>query len=235
VFYLNFITINLLCRESIIVAIDVVSDDAWVNSVGVSGPTGYTNIMAFLSLTKKATAVLKIDMTKAITKNLKLPAMEDWVVDIIWNVKVQSQPGILFYNKETGFIIPLNPAEYSLEYCLTAMLDQLSRLLVEKGLGEKMAYFQDLFSVIHLFRNNDKSAIAYMTQSKKLIDCWLDPDAKDRVDNSYDLLKRINHDMRKVNGEYQQTRMEEFLKRAKKIDEHYGIITLKPGNDSSPK
>jgi hypothetical protein len=189
--------------------------------------------MAFLSLTKKAAAVLKIDMTKAITKNLNLPEMEDWVVDIIWNVKLQQQPGILFYNKATGFIIPLNPGKYSFEYCLAAMLEQVSRLLIEKGFGEKIAYFQDLFSVIHLFRNNDKSAIAYMTQSKNLIDCWLDPNAKDRVDNSYDLLKRINHDMRKVNGEYQQTRMEEFLKCVKKIDDHYDIIKAKPGNDSS--
>ena len=154
--------------------------------------------------------------------------MEDWIVDVIWNVKVEQQPGILFYNKATGFVIPLNPAKYDLGYCLEVMQEQLSRFLIEYGLEEKMMYFRDLFSVIHICRNNDKSAIAYMTQSKNLINCWLDPDDKERVDNSYDLLKRINYDMRKVNGEYQQIRMKEFLDQVKKIDKVYGIIITKP-------
>jgi hypothetical protein len=69
-----------------------------------------------------------------------------------------------------------------------------------------------------------------MTQSKNLINCWLDPEYKERVDNSYDLLKRINHDMRKVNGEYQETRMKEFLNRVRKIDNVYSIIIAKPDN-----
>ena len=184
--------------------------------------------MAFLSLTKKVASILKIDISHAAPHGLELPEMEDWVVDIIWNTKVDHQPGILFYNKATGFVIPLNPAKYDLGYCLEIMQEQLSRLLIENGHGDKMNYFRDLFSVIHLCRNHDKSAIAYMTQSKNLINCWLDPEDKERVDNSYDLLKRINHDMRKVNGEYQETRMKEFLNRVKKIDNVYGIIISKP-------
>lgn len=184
--------------------------------------------MAFLSLTKKVASILKLDISKATPHGLELPCMEDWIVDVIWNVKVEQQPGILFYNKATGFVIPLNPAKYDLGYCLEVMQEQLSRFLIEYGLEEKMMYFRDLFSVIHICRNNDKSAIAYMTQSKNLINCWLDPDDKERVDNSYDLLKRINYDMRKVNGEYQQIRMKEFLDQVKKIDKVYGIIITKP-------
>lgn len=184
--------------------------------------------MAFLSLTKKVASILKLNISKTMPHGLELPCMEDWIVDVIWNVKVEQQPGILFYNKATGFVIPLNPAKYDLGYCLEVMQEQLSRFLIENGLEEKMMYFRDLFSVIHICRNNDKSAIAYMTQSKNLINCWLDPDDKERVDNSYDLLKRINYDMRKVNGEYQQIRMKEFLDQVKKIDKVYGIIITKP-------
>jgi hypothetical protein len=181
--------------------------------------------MAFLSLTKKVASLFKIDTSKAILPpGMELPCMEDWVVDVIWNVKIELQPGILFYNKATGFVIPLNPAKYDLEYCLEVMQEQLSRFLKEYGFEDKMMYFRDLFSVIQINRNNDKSAIAYMTQSKNLINCWLDPDAEDRVDNSYDLLKRINNDMRKVNGVYQQIRMKEFLDEVKKIDKVYGIV-----------
>jgi hypothetical protein len=190
--------------------------------------------MAFLALTKNAAAVLKIDIQKAGTHNLVgLPAMEDWVVDTIWNVKVEKQPGILFYNKATGFIIPLNPAEYSLFYSLETMKEQLFRWLVEYGLADKIPYFRDLFSVIHLCKNNDRSAVAYMTQSKNLINCWLDPDDEQRVSNSYDLLKRINEDMRKINGEYQQTRMKEFIHAVTKINEKTGIIMALPKDDDN--
>ena len=190
--------------------------------------------MAFLSLTKNAAVILKIDIKKTIPHGLVgLPEMEDWVVDIIWNVKVKQYPGILFYNKATGLIIPLNPAEYSLNYCLSAMQEQLLRLLVEYGLENKMPYFYNLFSVIHICRNNDKSAVAYMTQSKNLINCWLDTDNNQRVDNSYDLMKRINHDMRKINGKYQQTRMKEFIQEVAKIDEKTGIVIAQQKNDNS--
>jgi len=98
------------------------------------------------------------------------------------------------------------------------MKEQLFRWLVEYGLADKIPYFRDLFSVIHLCKNNDRSAVAYMTQSKNLINCWLDPDDEQRVSNSYDLLKRINEDMRKINGEYQQTRMKEFIQAVTKIN-----------------
>ena len=183
--------------------------------------------MAFLSMTKNVAAIFKLDIKRAISHGLiGLPDMEDWVVDVIWNVKVQHKPGILFYNKATGFVIPLNPAEYSLGFSLAAMQAQLLRLLKEHGLEDKMWYFHELFSVIHLCRNQDKTAIAYMTQSKNLINCWLDPDDSQRVDNSYDLLKRVNHDMRKINGQYQQTRLVEFMDRVKKIDKQMGIVTI---------
>jgi hypothetical protein len=190
--------------------------------------------MAFLSLTKNAATVFKLDISKSIPHGLiGLPEMEDWVVDIIWNVKVQQKPGILFYNKATGFVVPLNPAEYSLVFCLGAMQEQLFRLLKEYGLEDKMWYFHELFSVIHLCRNQDKTAIAYMTQSKNLINCWLDPDDNHRVNNSYDLLKRINHDLRKINGQYQQTRMIEFIDRVKKIDKRMGIVTIDKSEDDN--
>lgn len=185
--------------------------------------------MAFLSLTKNVAKVLKIDISQAIIHGLVgLPEMEDWVVDIIWNVKVQQQPGILFYNKATGFVIPLNPGKYSLGYCLEVMQEQLLRLLIECGLEDKMPYFRDLFGVIHICRNTDKSAIAYMTQSKNLINCWLYPEDERRVDNSYDLMKRINHDMRKVNGQYQETRMKEFIKQVEKLNINSGIVIALP-------
>jgi len=182
--------------------------------------------MAFLSFTKNAANILKIDIRKATVHNLELPDMEDWVVDIIWNVKANKQPGILFYNKATGFVIPLNPAKYTLSYCLETMRDQLYRFLSDNDLEDKIEYFDKLFSVIHVCRNNDKSAIAYMTQSKNLINCWLDPDDERRVNNSYDLLNRINNDMRKINGEYQEVRSKEFIKQAKKINKNSGIVIV---------
>jgi len=190
--------------------------------------------MVFLALTRNAAAVLKIDIKKAITHDLaRLPAMEDWIVDTIWNVKVEKKPGIMFYNKATGFVIPLNPAEYSLLYSLETMKEQLFRLLVEYGLVDKISYFQDLFSVIHLCKNNDRSAVAYMTQSKNLINGFLNADNDQRVSHSYDLLKRINEDMRKINGEYQQTRMKEFIQKVNKIDEKTGLVIALPKDNDT--
>ncbi len=195
--------------------------------------------MAFLALKyQKCSCSVgkKFDLKKAVAHNLVgVPTMEDWVVDTIWNVKVEKQPGILFYNKATGFVIPLNPAEYSLFYSLETMKEQLFRLLGEYGLVDKIPYFQDLFSVIHLCKNNDRSAVAYMTQSKNLINGWLDRDDNQRVKNSYDLLKRINEDMRKINGEYQQTRMKEFIQEVAKIDEKIGIVMALPKDDDNEK
>jgi uncharacterized protein DUF6933 len=187
--------------------------------------------MAFLSLTKKAAATLKIDISKAIVHGMKLPEMEDWVVDTIWHVK--KQPGILFYNKATGFVVALNPADYSLDYCLEILKEQLCCLLTEHGLGDKVDYFSKLFSVIHICRNNDRSAVAYMTQSKRLINYWLDSNNERRVNNSYDLLKRINDDMRKVNGQYQQIRIKEFLYSVSKIDKNCGIVKMKLENENN--
>jgi hypothetical protein len=161
---------------------------------------------------------------------MKLPVMEDWIVDIIWNVK--KQPGILFYNRATGFVVALNPAEYSLGYCLEVLQEQLYRLLREHGLEDKIDYFRQLFSVIHICRNNDRSAVAYMTQSKQLINYWLDSDNEHRVNNSYDLLKRINDDMRKVDGQYQQIRIKEFLYSVSKIDKNSGIVIVRSDNEN---
>jgi hypothetical protein len=76
---------------------------------------------------------------------------------------------MLFYNTATGFVIPLNPARYELGYCLDVVQEQLSRLLIEHGLGKKIQYLHHLFIVVYLCRNNDKSLVAYMIQSKNLI------------------------------------------------------------------
>ena len=182
--------------------------------------------MAFLSLTKKAAAVLKLDVSTAGTaQQFNLPALEDWIVDVIWSGR-PTQPGLLFYNRATGFAIPLNLVEYSLGVGLTLIQKSLARLLEEHSLQSKIAYFVDLFSVIHLCRNQDQSAVGYMTQSKQLINNWLEIDNDQRVDNSYDLMMRINQDYRRINGHYRGSRLKEFLSSVEKIEKRYGIVTI---------
>jgi hypothetical protein len=186
--------------------------------------------MAFLALTKKAASVLNIDIRQTVVHTFSLPALEDWVVDIIWPDRSGS-PGILFYNKATGFAMALNPAEYTLKYCLTLVMQQLTRFLKEQGLEDKLFYFNDLFSVIHLCRNNDPSATGYMTQSKFLVNCWLEEGGEHRVDNSYDLMLRINQNYRKVKGVFSASRMDDFLVAIEKITADAGIImTYTPGD-----
>jgi len=185
--------------------------------------------MAFLSLTKKAAAALGININNAVAHEYKLFDLEDWVVDIIWTNK-KKNPGILFYNRSTGFVIALNPAEYTLDYCLEIVRQHLARLLKEHGMDDKMAYFIDVFSVIHICKNNDRSAVGYMTQSKFLVDCWLDAEYAQRVDNSYDLMKKINEDYRNIKGRYQHTRIIDFLKAVSQINDAYGITVLQTAN-----
>jgi hypothetical protein len=181
--------------------------------------------MAFLSLTKKAAVLLKINTTQAVSHEFTLPVLEDWIIDTIWPEK-KKNPGILFYNRATGFVMALNPAEYQLGYCLEIVKQQMERLLNEHSMEEKMPYFNDLFSIIHICKNNDRSAVGYMTQSKLLIDSWLDRDSAQRVDNSYDLMKRINDVYHKVDGNYLHTRMQDFMIDVEKITGKSGMTVL---------
>ncbi|PRP68826.1 hypothetical protein BUE93_20480 [Chromobacterium amazonense] len=182
--------------------------------------------MAFLSLTKKAAAILQIDITQADTHELGLPEMEDWIVDTIWPEEKVS-PGILFYNRATGFTVALNPAQYTVDYCLGIVKQLLERFLSENGMAEKMPYFHKLFGIIHICKNSDRSATGYISKSKMLINYWTDSESSQRVSNSYDLMNQINIDYRKVNGEYHNTRIQDFLSSLGNINDRSGIILLK--------
>ena len=185
--------------------------------------------MAFLSLTRKAAKVLKLDVSAAgSAEQFTIPCLEDWIVDVIWSYQT-AKPGLIFYNRASGFAIPINPEDYTLGVSLTLIRHHLTRLLEELGLTHGIAYFKDVFGVIHLCKNEDQKAVGYMTQSKNLINNWLHPDSADRVSNSYDLMKLINVGMRRVNGQFEkQSRLETFLTRVKEIEKDYGIAFIHP-------
>ncbi len=178
--------------------------------------------MAFLSLTKKAASALKIDIRQVVAHKLTLPILEEWIVDIILPYKPDS-PGILFYNKTTGFVITLNPAEYRLEYCLSLVRQQLARFLVDHGFEDKLFYFIELFSIIHLCRNDDRSAAGYISQSKSQANHLLEDNSEHRVDNSYDLMLCINQNYRKIKGIFSRSRTDDFLIAIGKINKDSGI------------
>ena len=185
--------------------------------------------MAFLSLTRKAAKVLKLDVSAAgSAEQFTIPCLEDWIVDVIWSYQT-AKPGLIFYNRASGFTIPINPEDYTLGVSLTLIRHHLTRLLEELGLTHGIAYFKEVFGVIHLCRNEDQKAVGYMTQSKNLINNWLHPESANRVSNSYDLMKRINVGLRKVNGQFEkQSRLETFLTRVKEIEKDYGIAFIHP-------
>jgi hypothetical protein len=185
--------------------------------------------MAFLSLTRKAAKVLKLDVSSAgSAEQFTIPFLEDWIVDVIWSQQT-AKPGLIFYNRASGFAIPINPEDYTLGVSLTLIRNHLTRLLEELGLTHGIAYFKDVFGVIHLCKNEDQKAVGYMTQSKNLINNWLHPESANRVSNSYDLMKRINVGLRKVNGQFEkQSRLETFLTMVKGIDKNYGIAFIHP-------
>lgn len=186
--------------------------------------------MAFLSLTRKAAKALKLDVSSAgsAEKIFNIPCLEDWIVDVIWSQQ-NAKPGLIFYNRASGFAIPINPDEYTLGVSLTIIRHHLTRLLEEHGLTHGISYFKEVFGVIHLCKNEDQKAVGYMTQSKNLINNWLHPDSADRVSNSYDLMKLINVGMRRVNGEFEkQSRIETFLTMVEGLEKEYGIAILYP-------
>lgn len=186
--------------------------------------------MAFLSLTQKAAKVLKSDVSEAGSAEqiFNIPCLEDWIVDVIWSQQ-SAKPGLIFYNRASGFAIPINPDEYTLGVSLTIIRHHLTRLLEEHGLMHGISYFKDVFGVIHLCKNEDQKAVGYMTQSKNIINNWLHPESANRVSNSYDLMKLINVGRRRVNGEFErQSRIETFLTMVGGVEEEYGIAFLYP-------
>jgi hypothetical protein len=181
--------------------------------------------MAFLFLTKKAAAILGRNVQQAATQDNVSSKYEDWIIDTIWPQE-KKNPSVLFYHRATGFVIALNPVDYSLEYCLTLVLQMLERLLTEHGLEKKLPYLQELFHRGYLCRNNDQRAVGYMTQSKMLINRWLDKDNNARVANSYDLMEKVNDNYRYINGAYLNTHLQDFLSFVAEIDEQLGITYL---------
>lgn len=178
--------------------------------------------MALFYLTKKAAAMYGLDVRRASTQNEVSTEQEDWIIDTIWPQE-NTRPGILFYHRATGFVIPLSPEEYRLEYCLSLVLNMLNGLLTEHGLEKKMSYLEKLFSRGYLCRNSDQRATGYISKSKMLINGWLDKHTENRVDNSYDLMKKINCDYRNINGEYNNTRIQDFLSYITTISDQTGI------------
>jgi hypothetical protein len=57
--------------------------------------------MAFLSLTRKAAKVLKLDVSSAgSAEQFTIPFLEDWIVDVIWSQQT-AKPGLIFYARLT--------------------------------------------------------------------------------------------------------------------------------------
>jgi hypothetical protein len=141
-----------------------------------------------------------------------------WLLDVI--CLDSDNPGIIFYNKLTGFSVGLKPTEYNLSYCMDVFQELLLRLLSDSGLTPHIFHLFDLFRTQHLYRNNDRSANAYMGQVKISIAWWLDLDNKSRVNNSYDLLYRINDEYR-IN--YHTTVLEAFLTEVRRINKPHSF------------
>jgi hypothetical protein len=170
--------------------------------------------MAFILLTQEAADLLGIDWQKSDPPPSHLPSLEDWLLDVVRSDG--DNHGIIFYNKLTGFAVGLRPMEYNLDYCMDVFEELLLRLLNDNGLTTHVFHLFSLFRTQCVYRNNDKSENANMRLVKSSIIWWLNPANKSRVNNSYDLLHRINDECR-VGNNYRSSILERFLNEVRHI------------------